>query len=147
MQTKNIISIFLLFICCSCNSGPQKQTQRTKENFDEFYEKFYSDSIFQVSRTSFPLPGSNSDEDNTVPDDFAREFDVKQPESNEYFWTIDKWKFLDRANSNYQVNLDRNDKLVIETIIITNSGFRIERRFDILEDNLWHLTKYDYQNQ
>jgi hypothetical protein len=65
-QNGFLINLLALSMFIACNISID-----TKEIFEDFYSKYYSDSIFQFERTIFPLPGYNSIVDLEMPDDIA----------------------------------------------------------------------------
>jgi len=136
-----IIVVFSLF---ACNTLPQ--TDIKLEDFEDFYKKYYSDSVFQISRTNFPLPGYNSNIDMELPDDVAELMGIKKPD--EYFWTEEKWNVIEDKyydNDKFKKNIIQTDTLVIEEIFIPDSGFKIERKYRPINGN-WYLVYYFYQN-
>ena len=79
MKTYQILIIsVLILILVSCGNSPQKSEVKSVENsnsittelnlvdsnFNDFIEKFSSDSLFQISRTKFPLKFTWEDVDN-----------------------------------------------------------------------------------
>jgi len=72
MNCKKVVVLLLLHL--SCNNVEKKTVndeishqeitkhKEERENFDNFFSKFRSDSSFRLSRTKFPLYGYNSDE-------------------------------------------------------------------------------------
>ncbi len=63
------------------------------DDFESFYKKFYSDSIFQITHVKFPVKGCYSDYDGDVE------------------WTKDKWSFL-------QVNIEQVIKECSDSIVV-----------------------------
>jgi len=63
-----IIALLLIFASCSDrNINPEKvrsqKSNNNVENFEVFFEKFSTDSVFQQSRIGFPLPVDTYDTD------------------------------------------------------------------------------------
>lgn len=120
----------------------------TNENFEVFYKRFYSDSLFQISRIIFPLKGFNSDE-------YDSELGKKNPP---YFWKRKEWKFLETLPQNY-VRYEKKDWVeeykkeikhnkdlsVLEKIFIVDSGYIDERIFKLIKGK-WYLVFYSYRN-
>jgi hypothetical protein len=80
---KNIILIngLIIIICLPCNA------QLKNEKFEEFYEKFLTDSLFQMSRIKFPLPGENLGSSDRIPSDIAEDYGIEvEKEEKEYYW-------------------------------------------------------------
>ena len=150
----------ILAILCLCqvliNINCQADTKQIKnlqqpvadENFSTFYKKFYSDSLFQVSRVVFPLKGFNSD-------DYDEELGDKNPP---YFWKKKDWSFLKTLEKNY-LKVDRKDwveeykkeikvnkdSTILEKIYIVESSYIIERKFKKIKGQ-WYLFFYSYSN-
>jgi hypothetical protein len=59
-MTKLKFTLFVWVLLISCTSKPVSDT----ENFNEFFEKFKSDSLFQVNRVKFPwkIPTEDGEE-------------------------------------------------------------------------------------
>jgi hypothetical protein len=59
------IFLFILIIFATCKPAKHITTNTTVnssgENFDEIYNRFHSDSLFQMSRIKFPLKGTSID--------------------------------------------------------------------------------------
>lgn len=142
MKAKNIILIFLLILFFGCGKGQKQPNNLLSENFDEFYKKFYSDSLFQMSRINFPLA---SDVVNSSSSDIV--------DSTVRVWNRENWVILRNtyfkendsiANINgeiYKRKIVNNKTQVIESIYIENSGFFIKMNFS-LQNGKWHLIDY-----
>ncbi len=154
-----LLSTFNLINSCiaetSNNTAREKDTQTiqmnqaiTNENFEVFYKRFYSDSLFQISRIIFPLKGFNSDE-------YDSELGKKNPP---YFWKRKEWTFLETLPQNY-VRYEKKDWVeeykkeikhnkdlsVLEKIFIVDSGYKEERIFKLVNGK-WYLVFYSYKN-
>jgi hypothetical protein len=86
MKTYQILffSVFILILVSCGNSTQKSETKSTTEikqtnapelnlvdsNFNDFIEKFSSDSLFQISRTKFPLKVTWEDSDNNKGESF-----------------------------------------------------------------------------
>lgn len=111
-------SLKLLLFICACNGATSSQQQ---ESFKDFYQRFHEDSLFQVTRIQFPLPGINTDSmelDDTV-----------------FFWKEESWKThnLPVSSSEIQINnIIEKDTLVTEKITTNNPGFFIERTLVVM---------------
>jgi hypothetical protein len=95
------------------------------ENFDKFYDKFHKDSLFQISRTRFPLSGMSIDG------------------SHKTKWTKDnlplmKIKVYDVDTTEYKVSFKKTKKTFTQKVWLENSGFMFECRFELI-DNKWYL--------
>ena len=104
------------------NSVALRQTNDSTENFDEFNVRFHTDSLFQLSRISFPIGGHFADANDS------------------YKWTPENWVLMrvpvkEKVQSNiYQHELHKTDTSVTERFWIDNSGFDVERRFKKISD-------------
>ena len=100
-----LLSTFNLINSCTAETSNKAEREKdrhtiTNENFEVFYKRFYSDSLFQISRIIFPLKGFNSDE-------YDSELGKKNPP---YFWKRKEWKFLETLPQNY-VRYEKKDWL------------------------------------
>lgn len=139
-----LISMLIVTMFIACKTTSQKP--EVKENFSEFYDKFYSDTTFQLTRTVFPLPGYNSDIDLQMPDDFAEQMGVSK--DNEYYWEKEEWVFINTVEDNDDTvvkQIEKTDTLTTEKLVIPNSGFKIVRKFKPMKGN-WYLAYYFYQD-
>ncbi len=125
-----IISIFVLISLSNCKqtkkeSARQGISKSSIESFDSFYDRFHKDSIFQISRLRFPLGGG--------PD----RGDVNEEWTKEN-WSMLKTKIYDVDTSQYKVYFKKLKKSFTEKVWIVNSGFKLEYRFELI-DNKWFL--------
>jgi len=80
-----ITLVLLIFLSCSNEKiNPEKPEPSTSnnnvENFDSFFDKFSSDSVFQRSHIKFPL--------------MTESFDVGSDKTNTSTVNADKWSFF-----------------------------------------------------
>jgi hypothetical protein len=99
------------------------------EDFKEFYSKFLTDSIFQMSRIKFPLEGRNVEGDKITS------------------WTIDNWVLLKKSayevdTVEYKVEITESDILKIFRVYIPDSGFEVLSKFGLI-DGKWYLIYHD----
>lgn len=156
-----IISVFLV----SCEKNDVKQDNKISnktsnpsseisksEDFEVFRKKFYSDSIFQMSRIVFPLEGDcnfcyneidilNQKDTNTV------YFFIKD---HILYWKKDTWEFISEFKDKefqseegmYRTSTTGDGKKKIERIknidVYYNDGYYLEYK---LIDNIWYLTQ------
>ena len=136
MSVKSISTILLFSILCGCIQS--YNLNRNEEEYETFIEKFYTDSLFQLSRIKFPLEGFNSDEYN---------FFEEEVDDSKYFWKKKNWimlKSIDK-NSKIKFKITKNDSIIKEENYIPDSGFIIEKRFKRTKGK-WYLIFYFYQN-
>ncbi len=112
------------------------------ESFEAFYDKFYSDTNFQLERIVFPLPGYNSDHIMELLSDSCNNNDTL-----DYFWMKNDWIFINtvcRQDTLLIRTINKpSDSIFIEKIYTPNSGFIIERKFT-QKSKGWFLTYYLY---
>jgi hypothetical protein len=127
--------ISIAFLLATCQYLPTKgQICKTNsEEFNSFYNRFTTDSAFQISRVIFPLEG-------------ATYFVNYRDELDSIPWNKDKWKFcianiykLDSIK--YKMNILIQGSDVKENIWIKGSGFEMERRFKLINGK-WYLVYY-----
>lgn len=139
MKRINIFLVIVLsftFIQCKNNSKSNTSNIGLKElpgDFVSFFEKFHSDSIFQMKHIAFPLEGMTNSLDSN-PDSLVP-----------YEWRKNEWK-LHREFDNYENIFTRNfylfdEGIVIEKISGVDGLFQMERRFSKLNDG-WNLIYY-----
>ncbi len=128
---KYYLLILTLIFICSCNntSAPNttEQVIEIPEAFVSFYEKFHSDSIYQLNHIVFPLKKKS---------DLSR-------------WLKSEWKLhrpFDDQNGSYLREFDNFNGIIIETIREKNNMFLIQRRFAPSEDS-YNLIYYTLDNK
>ncbi len=124
---------FLLFNGCrNDKSTPALVNLPLIQQFDSFYLRFHTDSLFQLSRTIFPLEGKPEQLDTT-------------PYTDTYFWPKETWilhHLLDVRDTTYDQVFQVVDSTLLREIIFHNpSGYSMERRFSYMDDG-WHLIYY-----
>ena len=128
---KPILKLVLLFILIvqiiACADTHPTIDKNGRENFLSFYEKFGTDSLFQMRRIEFPMIGSNpngSDE--------------------RFFWTEENWilqRKIDESNEDIQIQpiLDMGDLVRVRLVI--QQKFMVENLYSLINDK-WFLTEY-----
>jgi hypothetical protein len=104
------------------------------DDFVEFYDRFHSDSAYQVSRILFPLeglPNSETDTD-TVP-------------TERFFWQRDEWvihnKFMDPSGQFDHWFEVIDPRLIEHWVNLKGTNMVIHRRFAKTNDG-WYLIYY-----
>lgn len=123
-----------LYLLPSCKEDKTVKGKMYIENFSSFYQKFHTDSSFQMERIVFPLPGINTD-DMTVEDTI-------------YYWHAIEWEMhkpLNLDGTDFKVETRESEKEVIEKLYMDDSGFIIERKFELI-DGRWFLTFFSNVN-
>ncbi|TAF09524.1 MAG: DUF4348 domain-containing protein [Flavobacteriia bacterium] len=102
------------------------------EDFDEFYDKFHKDSIFQMSRINFPLDGIKVDSD----------VEKKWSKMN---WTVLKTKIYEVDTTEFKIQYKKANDSFYQKFWIENSGFWGEYKFRLI-GNKWYLVYAVEQN-
>ncbi len=113
-----VITLLLGVAASSCRSTRSTQSATAAEAFAPFYDRFLTDSAFQMTRVRFPLPGQKFTAD--VAD-------------SAYRWQRADWRMLrePQLDSTYFTrNLSVTDTLVTDEIAGKDSGlyFRMDYR-------------------
>lgn len=130
---KAIPGLFLLLAVFFVGCHPAKRTMSVDsrrigirtEPFDQFYERFHSDSSFQVSRTRFPMGGMLVEGNRKIR------------------WTREnlplmKVSIYDIDTTRYKVSLKKTADAFTQRVWLEDSGFSSECRFELI-DNKWYL--------
>ena len=138
-----VIPFFCFFLLFGCKNNHSESTETPSEltsltgvvDFDKFYYRFHSDSIFQVNHIQFPLQGIPSN---------AGELEI---EESTFRWEKENWvahKLITSAEfeSTFQV-LD--ETLITEFIIHKEGTMGMKRRFSKSESG-WNLIYYAAMN-
>lgn len=102
------------------------------EDFDTFYERFLTDSTFQMSRINFPLQGLPANADSTH---FATGFN----------WEAQNWdihKKIDYVELGYQRELQKNSEYLVTETLTSPQGYGVQRRFMVNAKGEWFLIYY-----
>lgn len=138
MYILRILILFIGFALFSCKApttevkGDILQSLEVVEldsSFIKFYNRFHSDSLYQLEHIQFPLKKNSQGL-----------FGEKWDEEN---WIIHN-QFSDMGGM-FKRDLTPLGPLVIEKIIDANGFFEMERRFAELSDG-WKLIYYDVRN-
>ncbi len=134
MIKSGILSILFIVFSCGNTRQEQKAMQEIKnEGFDQFYSKFHSDSVFQMSRIVFPLEGINT-EDMSILDTI-------------YYWTEDKWVFLREPDSNiFQIEYEKTDTTVIEEVTSEGHLGLVFKSYFEIKKGKWYLARLEDVN-
>jgi hypothetical protein len=149
MNTRILILIAILILNgCSQKEIRDRNIKKTsskvileEEKFDDFYNRFYSDSTFQISRIVFPLPGDWSNiiyGDEVVEDQLNDTFLMK---NNKLFWQKKGWRFLGTIHSNDKVlfkTFKKDGAVIREEIQSKKEGWVITNEFSLI-DKKWML--------
>lgn len=119
-----ITAITVLFGCA------QKKNQPVKgEMFKAFYKKFHQDSVFQISRIKFPLPGINSEE--------------MEVGDTVYYWQKKNWVVSHLVDTTlFKIKLSLSDSVAEEEITNQYPDLLIKRKFQRINGD-WYLVYYE----
>ena len=97
---------------------PTDKTKSKEEAFSDFYQRFYTDSLFQYSRIKFPLPGINTDD---------QDIGGNKP----YNWQKDRWQLNYMPDKKaFNCKTTKSGNLIIEKITSHDDpGLIVESRF------------------
>lgn len=135
---KKIIFLFSSIVCCfiiGCKQTPKTEQVEIPlyetQEFQDFYQRFGKDSVFQMEHIVFPLEGLKSPTDSTIvdPDTFR--------------WNADDWVLhgpYDDA-TDYSREFIAVGGIVFEKIADPTATFTMERRFAKLSSG-WNLIYY-----
>ncbi len=114
------------------NSLVSNSQDISPDSFDEFYQRFHKDSLFQMEHIIFPLEGKPMLADSSQI-------------GKKFYWKKENWK-MHRAfdDDSFQRYKDNYEDLVIEKLC-DPMGFCLERRFSKIGDN-WFLIFYSSMN-
>ena len=126
---KNIKYLFFLIsiLLIGC-----KNTPKQLDDFAEFRQKFYSDTLFQVNHIIFPLRGND--------------FDKMEFGDTVYIWQgKEDWRFIGDLNKHNDVITDvtRNDSIVTELSHLDYGAWLLLVRFKKI-NNDWFLIRCEF---
>lgn len=129
--------VFLLSNCKNKSPQPLQQTRAEAElpkDFLEFYQKFHTDSTYQMAHIEWPLKGESGVSQDTLAKRQLTE------------WTPENWHLMHLPDTTMST-LKRSFETVGEVMIIEKMsypmvGFGYERQFYKEEDGQWRLIFY-----
>lgn len=130
-----IMTVLLSFSACknkATEASASEQPVYQSPEFQDFYKRFSTDSVYQLEHVVFPLEGMRA------PVDTA---DVTDPD---FRWKMEDWvihKPYDDANGTFIREFNSINGVVIEKISDNSGTFSMERRFGKLSSG-WHLIYY-----
>ena len=139
------LALALLLSSCQNQSTPSISTTQTDAtangevpaDFEMFYRRFLSDSVFQVAHIVWPLQGQRLE---TLADSSASQL-------QQHSWTPEDWimhRPVDYSEGHYARELEMiGDLIVLERIRVKAANYGIERRFARQPDSgEWALIYY-----
>lgn len=133
---KSIVFLLVSFFIISCStisSESKGEENSTQEEFKEFYEKFHTDSLFQMERINFPLEGYNIGENYNPMED-----------NGDFVWEKSNWEILKIPIVNemgFKREFEKEDGKIFERLYIEDSGFEILFEYE-LKNGKWFLVYY-----
>jgi hypothetical protein len=134
-----LFSFLLILTLAHCKQpAPEKPDagRSLPEDFEQFFDKFHSDSLFQLEHIQFPLEGAKQASGTNV--------DLMIPVT----WYADDW-IIHKPFDSHQGTFERNyyliGSVVVEKIKDRGGFFAMERRFARL-DGEWTLIYYSVTN-
>lgn len=113
----------------ACRPAGKAATERaariSAENFDRFYDRFHSDSLFQLSRIRFPLGGYRAD-------------GVEHAKWSQKDWPLMRTRIYDVDTTEFKISYRKSDTEFIQKVWLEDSGFSSEARFRLI-NNRWYL--------
>jgi len=137
--TSFVLSVIIVsFVLTSCHSTrdnfkADKSIINQVENFDEFYNRFHSDSIFLISRLKFPLKGGPDRGDG-------------QDEWTKDNWLLLKTKIYDVDTTQYKVSYEKHEKSFIEKVWLENSGFSFKYSYELIDKKWFLVSAFELNN-
>ena len=124
---------FLLFLSWNCKPSPEKTLENPlPEDFLVFFDRFHTDSLYQMQHITFPLEGERKASGSQI--------DIMLP----YTWEQEEW-VMHKPFQDFGGTFDRSYEalgpVIIEKIQDRNGFFRMERRFARISHE-WHLIYY-----
>ncbi|MCB0630515.1 MAG: hypothetical protein R2824_12985 [Saprospiraceae bacterium] len=130
-----LLLIILIISACKREQAVKDQVNATvdlPEDFLDFYQRFLTDSLYQMEHILFPLQGLPDKADSTV------------LAENNFRWQMDDWVMhrpIDKE-SGFSVNLQPVTETIIKEQIQHESGlYGMERRYAFMDDG-WYLIYY-----
>lgn len=143
-MNRNIVCylIFTLLLLASCKEAATENASDIGEegmpsDFENFYEQFHSDTVFQLEHIVFPLQG--------LPD-FASTEIIKE---DKYYHKKAEWKCHQKIDPDSEMDqefVQVSDSFIIEYIRHAKENLTLERRFAKMDDG-WFLIYYVGLNQ
>lgn len=132
-----ICTAFCFILACKNKPSELIQTKTANQlpqDFSAFYEKFHSDSAFQMEHIEWPLKGEKGIKADSTQAQTLTE------------WSPEQWKIMvkpDTAMSTLKCTYETvGDVLVIEKMFYPMVGVGYERQFFKDDDGAWKLIYY-----
>jgi hypothetical protein len=143
---KNTVLLFILIFGVSCGTQQTLSKTDVKGDFTQFSRRFYTDSLFQMSRINFPLKGSHNINvpirgKNIMGDSIIVGWKKKdwRMVTNTYFKNNETKVKID--NTTYLRKTQIGTKTAVIRTYIENSGFEVVEKYAILNGK-WYLVYF-----
>lgn len=151
MNPKLLIIVLICCVIASCKpttktakddrtaqKGTQTESTTAKkkssvEDFDKFYNRFHTDSLFQISRVKFPIDGF------CVSSDTVAKWSTQN-------WLMMRTRIYDVDTTKYKISYNKTDKTFTERVWIENAGLVTECRFELIGGKWWLVYLQDENN-
>lgn len=132
---KPLLFILALLLFFSC--GPKEKKAATAgnlpEDFTTFYQRFLTDSLYQIEHIVFPLEGIPDNADSAI------------VAGGGFRWQKENWvmhKLVDPADSDFDIHFETfGDEIVTENLIHRSGQYALVRRF-AKQGEAWNLIYY-----
>lgn len=120
---------------CKNTQKPADANKVATGDFEAFYQRFHSDTTFQVAHVLFPLEGFPDNADSTM------------LAERTFRWTPENW-VIHRPLSGKGMRQELvpiSDEVIIERVVDDKTNYGLERRFAKLQGT-WYLIYYSGMN-
>jgi hypothetical protein len=138
-----LLTTIVVSFCCNNtsieNKTVSKEKKTEKESFDIFFNKFYQDTGFQISRIKFPLKGFYMTSERIgISDSLGTDHD-------NFEWDKEKWmntpSVSDTDTMEYKINRIITDTIITREIIAKKGNMKIVEKYKLIDDK-WFLVHY-----
>lgn len=121
--------VFFLLNCKSSHKSVSKliDSKASIEDFTGFYDRFHNDSLFQISRITFPLKRINSDE-------------LDKNEWTKDNWLLMKTRIYDIDTSKFKIEYKKTKNAFTQQFWLKDSAFSSKYRFELIGKK-WFLVE------
>lgn len=138
MRITVLLGVLILIGSCRSHHSDTTETQAKRKSpyanfkfesteFESFYTKFISDSLFQISRIKFPIGGQIADYEGE-----------RNWEKNT--WPMLKWNLREEIiNTSDSLSIQQTDKKFFFGSYCLDCGFSFEMAFEKIKDE-WYMT-------
>lgn len=132
MKANSKLSFILILLFALSLTSCSDNNNSSSENFENFYKKFTTDSIFQLERIDFPIHGRYMDNDL-----------AGTTENDSITWTKQNWNIIHAINQEDLKSVTISKNISDSTAIIKIEGlefnFILEESYS-LKKGKWYLT-------